>query len=151
MRALKYDRTEHRTWKGQLVRREGPLIVLDATFDRTIAHEHLGTIAEGTLSSEYYWFDRWYNVFVFRDPSGDVENYYCNISEPATFDGQVLTYIDLDVDVVVNRDFSFKILDQEEFDANALKYRYPAELQARSRRALSELVKLIRIRAFPFT
>ena len=58
---------------------------------------------------------------------------------------------DLDVDVVVNRDFSFKILDQEEFDANALNYRYPAELQARSRRALSELVKLIRIRAFPFT
>lgn len=124
---------------------------MDAVFDRTVEHEHLGIISEGTASLEYYWLDRWYNVFVFHNPVGEVQNYYCNIAEPASLEGQTLTYVDLDIDVLVNSDFSFTIVDQKEFDSNALAYNYPADLRLRSSSALAELVELIRNRTFPFT
>jgi len=126
------------------------LLILDATFDRRVEHEWLGTISEGTLSSEYYWLDRWYNVFCFREPAGGLRNYYCNINQPASFDGAVLSYVDLDIDVVVDPDWSYKVLDLEEFERNALRYRYPAEVKEKAQQGLNELTEMIRIRAFPF-
>ena len=147
---MKYDGSEHRKWSAQLLRQEGPLIILDAKFDREIEHDVLGTISKGTLSAEYYWLDRWYNVFCFRDPLGGFRNFYCNINQPPTFDGEILSYVDLDIDVLVNPDSSFKVLDLEEFDRNARRYQYPEELKERTQQALTELVELIKSKAFPF-
>jgi uncharacterized protein len=150
VRALKHDGLEHRRWTAKLLRQEGSLIVLDAIFDREIQHDLLGTIHEGTISIEYYWLDRWYNVFRFLDARGSVRNFYCNVNQPPQFDGEVLSYVDLDIDVLVEPDFSFRILDLDEFDYNALRYDYPPELKHRAHAALNELVDLIQLRAFPF-
>ena len=147
---MKYGELEHRRWSAQLLRQEGSLIVLDAVFDREIEHDLLGTISQGTLSLEYYWLDRWYNVFRFLEPHGQLRNFYCNVNQPPVFDGIVLSYVDLDIDVLVEPDFSFKVLDLEEFERNAIQYGYPAELQLSARSALDELVGLIETRAFPF-
>jgi protein associated with RNAse G/E len=124
--------------------------VLDAKFDRTVEHELLGTIARGTLSVEYYWLDRWYNVFRFLAPGGVLRNFYCNVNKPPSFDGQILSYIDLDIDVVVEPDFSFSVLDLDEFERNVLRYDYPLEIQISARSAVDELIGLIQARAFPF-
>lgn len=150
VRACKYDGVEHRTWPARVLRQEGPLLVLDATFDEEITHELLGTIAVGTTSVEYYWLDRWYNIFRFAQPSGALRSYYCNVNVPPTFDGQVLRYIDLDIDILVEPDFSYRIVDLEDFERNALRYGYSEALQQRARQALKELVALIESRAFPF-
>src|SRR5713226_7800554 len=98
VRACKYDGLEHRRWRATVLRQEGSLLILDARFDEEIQHDLLGTIAVGTTSVEYYWLDRWFNIFRFTDPNGERRNYYCNINVPPTFDGQVLSYIDLDMD-----------------------------------------------------
>jgi protein associated with RNAse G/E len=150
VRALKHGDREHRRWAAKLVRQEGSLIVLDAIFDRQIEHDLLGTISAGTLSLEYYWLDRWYNVFRFQGPQGSLRNFYCNVNQPPCFDGRVLSYVDLDIDVLVEPDFSFRILDLDEFEYNAIRYHYPLEMQTRARSALDELVGLIEKRAFPF-
>jgi protein associated with RNAse G/E len=150
VRALKHDGAEHRSWSAHVVRQKGPLIVLEGTFDRQIEHDLLGTISQGTLSIEYYWLDRWYNIFRFVQPKGELRNYYCNVNRPPTFDGQVLSYVDLDIDVVVEPDLSFKVLDLDEFECNVIRYNYPLELQNRVRGAVDELVGLIQNRAFPF-
>jgi protein associated with RNAse G/E len=150
VRACKYDGRIHRTWPAELLRQEGPLIVLDATFPDEIIHDLLGTIARGTHCLEYYWLDRWYNVFRFAEPDGQLRNYYCNVNIPATFADNVLSYIDLDLDILVDPDFSFRILDTEEFERNAILYGYSAEVQANARQALDDLVKMIETRAFPF-
>jgi protein associated with RNAse G/E len=124
--------------------------VLDAMFDREIEHDLLGRISSGTLSIEYYWLDRWYNVFRFLNPAGELRNFYCNVNLPPSFDGRVLSYVDLDIDVVVEADFSFRILDLDEFELNAGRFNYPEELQTNARRALEELIELIQTRRFPF-
>ena len=133
-----------------MARQDGALIVLNAAFDREIEHDLLGTISRGTLSVEYYWLDRWYNVFRFGGPDGALRNFYCNVNQPPSLNDHVLSYVDLDIDVVVNPDFSFQVLDLDEFEKNAVRYGYPLELQANARRALKELTNLIETRAFPF-
>ena len=70
---------------------------------------------------------------------------------PPTFDGEVLSYIDLDLDVLVEPDLSYRILDNEDFEANAAVYSYPIEVQRNVRQALDELVEMIRNREFPFS
>ena len=150
VRAHKYDGSEHRSWSAQVVRQEGSLIVLDATFDQEIKHDLLGTIASGTKSIEYYWLDRWYNIFRFAEPSGELRNYYCNVNVPPAFDGQILSYVDLDIDILVEPDLSYRIVDIEDFEQNAERFGYSAAVQKEARQALEKLVKLIEGRAFPF-
>ena len=133
-----------------MAKSEGALLVLDAIFDEAIEHELLGTISSGTISTEYYWFDRWYNIFRFSDPDGTLKNFYCNVNSPPHFDGRVLSYIDLDIDVLVAPDLTYRILDVDDFAENAGRYNYPEDLQANARYALAELTTLIEARSFPF-
>ncbi len=148
--AYKYDGALHRTWAAELIRREGPLLLLDAKFTEEINHDLLGTIAVGTHSLEYYWLDRWYNVFRFAQPDGRLRNYYCNVNQPPAFDGKTLSYVDLDLDILVAPDFSYQILDTEDFETNAERYGYTHEVQTSARRAVDELVTMIETRRFPF-
>ncbi|HKB64662.1 MAG TPA: DUF402 domain-containing protein [Pyrinomonadaceae bacterium] len=150
VRSYKYDGVLHRTWHAELIRHEGSLVVLDATFPDEIVHDLLGTITSGTQSLEYYWLDRWYNVFRFSQPDGTLRNYYCNVNVPASFDGETLSYVDLDLDILVDPDSSYRVLDVEDFERNAERYSYTEEVQANARQALEELVKMIEGRAFPF-
>ena len=147
--AYKYDGLLHRTWDAELLRREGSLVVLDAKFSEEISHDLLGTIASGTHSLEYYWLDRWYNVFRFAQPDGKLRDFYCNVNVPATLEGEVLSYIDLDIDILVQPDFRYQVLDLDEFEKNSELYDYSAEVRQNAHRAVSELITMIEARAFP--
>lgn len=150
VRADKYDGSEHRAWNARVLRQEGPLLVLDAVFDREIKHDLLGTISSGTSSIEYYWLDRWYNIFRFGKPSGELQSYYCNINVPPAFDGEILSYVDLDIDILVEPDFSYRVVDIEDFEKNASQFGYSPDVQARAKQAVRELITLIETRDFPF-
>ena len=112
----KYDGHEHRRWHARIANSDGSLLVLDAVFEEEIQHDLLGTISRGTHSTEYYWLDRWYNVFRFSDPDGKLKSFYCNVNAPPQFDGRVLSYIDLDIDVLVAPDLTYRILDLDDFE-----------------------------------
>jgi protein associated with RNAse G/E len=150
VRVMKFDRREHRRWRASLLRREGPLLVLDARFAEEVRHSQLGLIERGTASIEYYWLDRWYNVFRFLEPDGSLRNFYCNVNLPPEFDGFTLTYVDLDIDIIVRPDFSYEILDRDEFEQNAERFRYPVPVIDGAERALLELRSMIESRRFPF-
>lgn len=150
VQARKFDGHLHRDWQAALVLQVDSLIVVEGVFTEEIRHAQLGTIAPGTHSTEYYWTDRWYSVFRFHEPAGALRNYYCNINQPVLFDGRVLTFVDLDIDVLVAPDFSQRILDEEEFVANAALYNYPADVREQVPHALAELTGLIKRRDYPF-
>ena len=140
VRVYKYDGRQHRTWRARMAEQNGSLIILDAAFEEEVEHDLLGKIALGTISKEFYWLDRWYNVFRFGG------KFYCNVTEPPSFDGSLLTYVDLDIDVLVEQDFSYRILDLEDFEL----YPYPAGVKQKARQALQELISLVETRTFPF-
>ena len=129
---------------------EGSLLVLDAQFSDEVIHDLLGTIPRGTHSLEYYWTDRWYNIFRFAQPDGKLRRYYCNVNVPATLYDDLLSYIDLDIDILVQPDFSYQILDLEEFEKNSSLYEYSIEVRQNAHQAVSRLVEMIETRAFPF-
>ena len=152
VRSLKYDGRVHRSWHARIIRREGALVVLDAFFAEEVRHTILGTIEAGTLSREFYWADRWYSVFRFTEPvGGRLRCFYCNVNTPPRLEADVLSFVDLDVDVLVRPDFSYSVLDEDEFDAHAATYDYPTDYRARVRDALEEIVRLIEDRQFPFS
>jgi protein associated with RNAse G/E len=150
VRVLKYDGVESRRWQACLNRSEASLLVLDAKFDLDVEHESLGTILKGTRTIEYYWLNHWYNVFRFLDDAGRTSFYYCNINQPPTLEHGVLSYVDLDIDILVQPDFSYQILDLEEFQTNALRYGYSVEVKDQARAAVDELILMIESRHFPF-
>lgn len=150
VRTYKYDGSAHRHWRARVSKEEDTLLVLDAKFEEEIRHPLLGTVARETSSVEYYWLDRWYNVFRFVEPTGELRNFYCNVNVPPVLQNDVLSYIDLDMDVLVAPDFSYSILDEDEFAANAARFNYPREVIHKSWSALEELISLIEGRAFPF-
>jgi uncharacterized protein len=150
VRVLKYDGAEYRRWNARQARQEGSLLILEAEFELDVQHESLGAISKGTRTVEYYWLDRWYNVFRFLNEDGGTALYYCNINTPPKLEGDMLSYVDLDIDVLAQQDFSFEILDLQEFEVNAARYGYPDELKSQARAALDELVRMIESRQFPF-
>ncbi len=150
VRVLKHDGSEYRRWSGRVAKREASLIVLDAEFDVAVSHPLLGEIKRGTRLIEYYWLDRWYNVFRFLNDSGSTRLYYCNINKPPAFDGHSLTYIDLDIDVIVQPDYSYEVLDLDEFSMNSERYKYTAEERENAMAAMKELSRIIESRQFPF-
>jgi protein associated with RNAse G/E len=151
VRVLKYDGAEYRRWNARLERHENSLIVLHAAFDEEVQHDLLGNISCGTRTIEYYWLDHWYNVFRFLEEDSTTKLFYCNVNVPPTISGGVLSYIDLDIDILVQPDFSYQVLDLEEFADNAARYGYSEQIKRQAHSAVDELVSLIEARQFPFS
>ncbi len=146
----KFDGTIHRSWNAALTEQTDSLLVFVGEFEKEVAHQHLGVIRRETISHEFYWLDRGYNVFRFHEPEGSLRNFYCNLNLPPTFSDGVLGYVDLDIDVLVWNDFSIQILDTDEFEENAQRFGYSEELRATVAENLQELLSLIERRLFPF-
>ena len=150
VRVLKHDGAEYRRWNAKLSYREGDLIVFAGEFDVDVSHELLGEIKRRTKTIEYYWLNRWYNVFRFLKDDGSTRLWYCNVNTPPHFEADTLTYIDLDIDILVQADFSFQVLDEDEFEANTELYDYSDEQKANVQTAVEELIARIGQRQFPF-
>jgi len=61
-----------------------------------------------------------------------------------------LSYIDLDIDVIVKPDYSYEVQDLDEFASNAERYGYTDEEKRNIEKALEELTGMIQSRQFPF-
>jgi len=148
--ALKYNGELRRSWEAGLIR-EGPdLIVAVGVFEQSVRHNDLGLIQQGTVSFEYFWPERWYNVFRFADPDGSFRNFYCNIAMPPRVQGDVLEFIDLDIDVVIWPGGRREVLDLDDFEINSQRYSYPDDLRLKALGALDELIRSIDAADFPF-
>ena len=139
-----------KTWKVELIQQDESVLTLAGIFDAEVNHPRLGFIRRGTISFEYYWLNRWYNVFRFHEPDGSFRNYYCNISMPPIFENRIIDYVDLDIDIVVWKDFTYIVLDEDEYESRAAVFNYPKIVRKNTQNALAELIRLIETKKFPF-
>jgi protein associated with RNAse G/E len=146
----KFDGSIKKSWNVELINRDNCLFTFVGEFKDEVIHSQIGVIRRGTVSYEFYWLNRWYNVFRFHEPDGNLRNFYCNINLPFKFAGNVLDYVDLDIDILVWKDFSYQILDSDEFLENAERFSYSDEMRKKVRAARDELISLIETRTFPF-
>jgi protein associated with RNAse G/E len=145
----RFDGTIRKTWQCELLEQRGSLLIAVGEFDTDIEHADLGHIKKGTISHEYYWLDRWYNIFRFHEPSGEFRNFYCNVGAPAQFENGVLDYVDLDIDVLIDANSKLTVLDREDYERSIVTFGYPAEVQANVERSLNELLEVFEKKEMP--
>lgn len=150
VRACKLDNSVHRSWDVQLIEETVDLWTFIGVFAEEISHPLLGVIRPGTISLEFYWKNRCYNVFRFHEPEGELRNFYCNVNLPPVLESGVLSYVDLDIDVLVAPDLSYQVLDMEEFKENAVKHSYSTQIIKKAQNSLAEIIKLVESKKFPF-
>lgn len=110
------DGNEELSYTG-IVREQGENFVrLDAIFqfsDRDLGYIH---IRKGDLFTEWFYDDRWYNVFRVQDVETEqLKGWYCNITRPADITDTHVSADDLALDVFVYPDGRTLILDEDEF------------------------------------
>jgi protein associated with RNAse G/E len=105
-------------YEGDLLRRDENTIVIEALFDRKDMPFQDVVFRTGDRFVEYYYSDRWYNIFAVHDKDdGKVKGWYCNIGKPAEIEDDTVSYIDLALDLWVSADWKQAVLDEDEFEA----------------------------------
>ena len=134
VRKFLYDGTPNYVWEGRMVERDDELVVLEAYFARDRRDLGYVVFERGDLFIEFYYFDRWYNVFQIYSATGELKGWYCNITKPATLlDGEI-RFTDMALDLFAYPDGSSLPLDVEEFEQHATSLYSPSDT-ARARAA----------------
>ena len=104
-------------YEGDELRRDEHSIALEALFTRDDMPFMDVVFKKADRFVEYYYSDRWYNIFVIYDrDDGKLKGWYCNIGTPAVIEDQVVSYVDLALDLWVSTDGKQTVLDQDEFE-----------------------------------
>jgi predicted RNA-binding protein associated with RNAse of E/G family len=137
-------------YEGEILVEEPGHMLVHARWERRAMDLGYVVFAPGDHFFEHYYSERWYNIFEVRSAEGALKGWYCNITRPASFAGDVVTSEDLELDLFVAPDRKHLLrLDLDEFEALALDVREPAAYDA-AIRALHELEEMARTGAPPF-
>lgn len=133
-------------YPGRVLRRDGCAIVLGTGWDRAPLDLGYVVCEPGDRWTEYFYTDRWYNIFEIRADDGHLKGWYCNITRPACVSACEVAAEDLALDLWVAPDGEMQVLDEDEFAALPLT---PAEREA-AQKALAELQAMVAQKAAPF-
>jgi len=151
VRSRKYDGTLRDCYEAHLYAETDAAIMLFALPGLPYWHarrcEWL-TAPDGLL--EIFLKHRWYNVVHITEQISNMNLMYVNIALPVTLQDGVLEWTDLDLDYRVHMDGTVERLDQDEFDENAQRMRYPADLIEQVYAACREVEAGLMQRVFPF-
>jgi predicted RNA-binding protein associated with RNAse of E/G family len=106
------------------------------------------TFETGDRFVEWFYTDRWYNIFEIHSLDGTLKGWYCNIAAPATIASNVVACRDLLLDLWVGPDGSMLVLDEDEFAAETA---LDAATRDAALGALDELQRMARGHEPPFS
>ncbi len=138
IKVQKRDLAGNVTWEyeGSLLRQDAHSVTLEAFFNRADLPFLNVVFKRGDRFVETFYFDRWYNVFEIHDRDDEsLKGWYCNIGEPAVFEADTVSYIDLALDLWVAPDGTQTVLDEDEFESLHLA----KGTQRQARAALAQL------------
>ena len=128
-------------YEGDLIARDENSITLEALFDRADTPFQDVVFKTGDRFVEYYYADRWHNIFAIHDrDDGKIKGWYCNVGMPAVIEDDVVSYVDLALDLWVSADSQQTVLDEEEFDELNLSN----ELRGKALKGLEDLKSLFK-------
>jgi hypothetical protein len=119
MKVLKKNLVGEVTWQyeGKVLQREEDFIVLEAFFNRADLPFQGTVLKRNDRFVETFYADKWYNIFEIYDrDNGMLKGWYCNIGKPAVIEEDVVSYIDLALDLWVTPDGSQTVLDEDEME-----------------------------------
>jgi protein associated with RNAse G/E len=143
VRKLRPDGSQAFAWDGVVLRCDEVGIVLRAQFNVDQVDLGFTTFRRGDEFVEFYFWNRWYNVFQISAPDGTLKGWYANVGLPPELKAESgeLHYVDLDLDVWTHPNGEFVVLDQDEFDLLLTHHVELAEAAERGRDTLLALVE----------
>ncbi|NJL95356.1 MAG: DUF402 domain-containing protein [Anaerolineae bacterium] len=134
-------------YSGTLLHRQPNWVLLEARFALPDADKSYHHFRQGDRLLEWFYADRWYNVFELHHREDDhLQGWYCNITRPAVLQAERLYADDLALDLMVYPDGRTLLLDEDEFTALDLP---PADRE-QAQAALAALLARVRSRAEMF-
>jgi hypothetical protein len=117
-----YKLNEHgrAVWQypAEVLERGPNFVRLEAFFNRDDADLGFATFKRGDRFVEYFYSDRWYNIFAVYDrDDGALKGWYCNICRPAVIGETAVHCEDLALDLWVTPSGQTTLLDEDEFAA----------------------------------
>lgn len=92
--------------------------------------------------------NQWYNIVALIEASGI--RYYCNVASPFYKQGNIITYIDYDLDVIVTSNREYYIVDKDEYETHKNRYHYSDMVDRKVKEGLSALLERIEAGQAPF-
>ena len=141
---------------GKIDRISGEAIVLDETDEYLVCANNKVKLIENDGRSHrtkeiailFFYKKEWYNILAQLKKYGLF--YYCNIASPYIIDGNIIKYIDYDLDLRIVPDGNFKVLDKNEYRYHKITMRYSEEIDIIVQDSLNKLIENKSINAFPF-
>jgi len=99
---------------------------------------------------QLFWPQRWYMLSAFYR-GRELMHTYANVIQPANIGFERLSYVDLDLSVLVKPDLSYEVLTQAEFEHMAGVLRYSEDTRISSLMALRSLTSAIQLSAGVFS
>jgi predicted RNA-binding protein associated with RNAse of E/G family len=145
----KLDHTGHQVlaYPGRVLERSPHAIVLRTEWDRGPMDLGFVLLEPNDRWTEYFFADRWYNIFEIRASDGSLKGWYCNITRPAHISPDEVAAEDLALDLWVTPGGDMQVLDEDEFAALSLS---STEREA-ARKALADLQARVTQRDPPFS
>ena len=127
-------------YQGEILKRLPTGVVIQAKW--TLPTKDLGytRFEQGDTFTEYYYSDRWFNIFDILDVDGKRKGWYCNVAQPAVIFDERIEQIDLLLDVWVNPQGEPLLLDEDEFVAATM---LSEEQRTGAREGLRALLQLL--------
>ena len=148
IQSFKHDGSLHRTWaKGYVMEANEKRIV--CVTNKTWVSESDGRRWVTREPAIYFFYpDKCFNVISMIRKTGIY--YYCNIASPSIYDGESLKNIDYDLDLKVNPQYGWTILDEDEYVEHGIEMGYSEELKKAIEKGLDQVIELVADRKSPF-
>ena len=141
---------------GKIDRISDEATVLEITDDMLVVANYKAKLTEGDGRSHrtnetaiiFFYKKKWFNVIAQLKKPGLF--YYCNIATPYIIDGNIIKYIDYDLDLRVFPDGGFRVLDRNEYNYHKKLMNYSDDRDLVIRTQLTELIEMKRALKGPF-
>ncbi len=104
-------------YEGEVLAHTTTSVVIQAQWTSPARDLGYTRFEPGDRFLEYYYSDRWFNIFAISDPAGRHKGWYCNVAEPAQIFKERIEQVDLYLDVWVDAVGTMHVLDEDEFVA----------------------------------
>ncbi|MFQ3646382.1 MAG: DUF402 domain-containing protein [Anaerolineae bacterium] len=142
MQVVKRDLNQRETlrYHGELTYRDATSACIHARFAFPTRDLGYLLLKEGDLFVEWFYTDRWYNVFLIYDvDDARFKGAYCNFTLPATITDSAIYWDDLALDLWVDPLGRWRLLDEDEYDALPLDMATQQAVAAAQRQLLDEI------------
>lgn len=150
IKALKFPNILHYEWEGELIHHTSDyLLVLCKPGRKLIHHTKNNIFTIDYTSLEYFPLKKWFTA-AMEVEDGKVVSTYCNVAKPSVFKNEEISFVDLDLDFIQEKNNQWAVVDEDEFELNSIKYGYPKELKVEAVKALERLKEEVGQGNFPF-